>query len=82
VNRYPGIFMAATNLMGRIEAAAPRRFDFKLNFRALSPNQRLRLFDLLPVARAHYLSAGAYRAVFCGTRRRDKATMTVETLIQ
>jgi SpoVK/Ycf46/Vps4 family AAA+-type ATPase len=44
MERYPGIFIAATNLMGRIDAAALRRFDFKLNFRALSAEQRLRLF--------------------------------------
>ncbi|MCF7977133.1 MAG: AAA family ATPase [Chromatiaceae bacterium] len=44
MERYPGIFIAATNLISRIDAAALRRFDFKLNFRALTPAQRLRLF--------------------------------------
>ncbi|WP_295392747.1 ATP-binding protein [uncultured Thiodictyon sp.] len=44
MERYPGIFIAATNLMSGIDAAALRRFDFKLNFRALTPAQRLALF--------------------------------------
>ncbi|WP_295441852.1 AAA family ATPase [uncultured Thiodictyon sp.] len=44
MERYPGIFIAATNLMAGIDAAALRRFDFKLNFRALTPAQRLALF--------------------------------------
>ncbi|MBK5966773.1 AAA family ATPase [Thiocystis minor] len=41
---YPGIFIAATNLMSGIDRAALRRFDFKLGFRALNPAQRQRLF--------------------------------------
>ncbi len=44
MERFPGIFIAATNLMSGIDEAALRRFDFKLNFRALSPVQRLGLF--------------------------------------
>ncbi|MBK1620750.1 AAA family ATPase [Lamprobacter modestohalophilus] len=44
MERYPGIFIAATNLMSGLDAAALRRFDFKLQFRALKPEQRLRLF--------------------------------------
>jgi MoxR-like ATPase len=42
LERYPGIFIAATNLMTRIDQSALRRFDFKLNFRALTPTQRRR----------------------------------------
>lgn len=41
---FPGIFIAASNLMGDIDPAALRRFDFKLNFRPLNPRQRLSLF--------------------------------------
>ncbi|NEX23052.1 AAA family ATPase [Thiorhodococcus mannitoliphagus] len=41
---FPGIFIAATNLMSGIDAAALRRFDFKLHFRALTPAQRRALF--------------------------------------
>jgi SpoVK/Ycf46/Vps4 family AAA+-type ATPase len=44
MERFPGVFIAATNLMSGIDAAALRRFDFKLHFRALKPAQRLALF--------------------------------------
>lgn len=44
MERYDGIFIAATNLMAGIDGAALRRFDFKLHFRALTPAQRLGLF--------------------------------------
>jgi MoxR-like ATPase len=44
MERYPGIFVAATNLMAGIDQAALRRFDFKLHFRALTLEQRLALF--------------------------------------
>jgi len=44
MERYPGIFIAATNLMRGIDAAALRRFDFKLNFQALTLAQRVALF--------------------------------------
>ncbi len=44
MERYPGIFIAATNLMGGLDQAALRRFDFKLHFRALTPDQRRGLF--------------------------------------
>ncbi len=44
MERYPGIFVAATNLMSGLDAAALRRFDFKLHFRALNPAQRRKLF--------------------------------------
>ncbi len=44
MERYPGIFIAATNRMSGIDTAALRRFDFKLSFRPMTPSQRLRLF--------------------------------------
>ncbi|MBK5963045.1 AAA family ATPase [Thiocystis minor] len=44
MERFPGIFIAATNLMEGVDSAALRRFDFKLHFRALTPAQRLGLF--------------------------------------
>ena len=44
IEQFPGIFVAATNLMDGLDAAALRRFDFKLHFRPLTPNQRLALF--------------------------------------
>lgn len=44
IEHFPGIFIAATNLMDGLDAAALRRFDFKLHFRPLAPAQRLALF--------------------------------------
>jgi len=44
MERYPGIFIAATNLVQGIDQAALRRFDFKLHFRPLNRAQRLKLF--------------------------------------
>ncbi|CAL95255.1 AAA family ATPase [Azoarcus olearius] len=44
IERYHGIFIAATNLMSQLDGAAMRRFDFKLSFRPLSRAQRLALF--------------------------------------
>ena len=63
---YPGIFIAATNLMADIDGAALRRFDFKLGYRALNPAQRLALFArealgdadaLVPPVLARHLAA-------------------------
>lgn len=44
MERFPGIFIAATNLVDNLDAAALRRFDFKLHFRPLMPTQRRGLF--------------------------------------
>jgi transitional endoplasmic reticulum ATPase len=44
MERFPGIFVAATNLMVGLDGAALRRFDFKLHFRALTGPQRIALF--------------------------------------
>lgn len=44
MERFDGIFIAATNLNGQLDAAAMRRFDFKLQFRALDRMQRRSLF--------------------------------------
>lgn len=41
---YPGIFVATTNLLERIDPAALRRFDFKLECRPLTGAQRRRLY--------------------------------------
>jgi AAA+ superfamily predicted ATPase len=66
MERYPGIFIAATNLMGGLDPAALRRFDFKLHFSALTPDQRRGLFARealgdeqapLPPAWERYLAA-------------------------
>jgi transitional endoplasmic reticulum ATPase len=44
MERFPGIFVAATNLMAGVDDAALRRFDVKLHFRALTGPQRIALF--------------------------------------
>ena len=44
MERHPGIFIAATNLMRDIDAAALRRFTWKLEFLALRPEQAWHMF--------------------------------------
>lgn len=44
MERFPGVFIAATNLMSELDPAAMRRFDFKLQFRPLNCAQRRALF--------------------------------------
>ncbi len=42
---YPGLFIASTNLMQGLDPAALRRFDLKLEFGYLKPEQAWRLFQ-------------------------------------
>ena len=44
MERFDGIFICATNLFDQIDAAALRRFAFKIAFKALLPEQRIKLF--------------------------------------
>lgn len=44
MERFPGIFVVATNLFRGLDTAALRRFTFKLELRALSPEQRWAMF--------------------------------------
>ncbi len=44
MERFQGIFVCTTNLMDRIDAAALRRFTFKIRFKPLTLAQRLALF--------------------------------------
>lgn len=44
MEQFQGIFIAATNLLDQIDTAALRRFDFKLQFKPLTPAQRVALF--------------------------------------
>ena len=44
MERHPGVFIAATNLMRDIDAAALRRFMWKLEFLALAPEQAWHMF--------------------------------------
>lgn len=41
---FDGIFVASTNLMSHLDAAAFRRFDFKIRFDSLRPAQRFAMF--------------------------------------
>lgn len=45
MEHFNGIFICATNLFEHIDAAALRRFTFKISFKALRPEQRLQLFS-------------------------------------
>lgn len=44
MERFEGIFIAATNLMDSIDAAAMRRFTWKLEFKSLRPDQAWSMF--------------------------------------
>ncbi len=44
MERFEGVFIAATNLMDSIDAAAMRRFTWKLEFKALEPEQAWSMF--------------------------------------
>lgn len=44
MERFNGIFICATNLFEALDAAALRRFTFKLQFHQLSEEQRIRMF--------------------------------------
>jgi hypothetical protein len=45
MERYPGVFILATNLFEQLDAAALRRFTFKLQFHSLNEQQRLKMFE-------------------------------------
>lgn len=45
MERFQGIFIAATNLMENLDMAALRRFDLKISLRFLDPEQSLSLFE-------------------------------------
>ena len=44
MERYAGIFVCTTNLLDRLDAAALRRFTFKIRFKPLTAGQRERMF--------------------------------------
>lgn len=45
MEKFNGIFVATTNLMDNIDKAALRRFDLKVEFKALNRAQRVNLFE-------------------------------------
>lgn len=44
IERFNGIFICATNLFADLDAAALRRFTFKISFKAMTVQQRERMF--------------------------------------
>jgi SpoVK/Ycf46/Vps4 family AAA+-type ATPase len=44
MERHAGIFICTTNLFDEIDEAALRRFTFKIRFKALTADQRVRMF--------------------------------------
>ncbi len=44
MERFSGVFICTTNLFERLDQAALRRFTFKIRFKALGREQRLRMF--------------------------------------
>lgn len=76
MEKFDGIFIATTNLMDMLDKAALRRFDLKLEFKALNPKQRVKLFkkeckllklvdsgESAKISRLEFLSAGDFAAV-------------------
>ena len=45
MEKFEGVFIATTNLMDGLDKACLRRFDLKLEFKALDESQRIRLFE-------------------------------------
>ena len=45
MEKFNGVFIATTNLAQNLDKACLRRFDLKLEFRALTPLQRAKLFE-------------------------------------
>jgi SpoVK/Ycf46/Vps4 family AAA+-type ATPase len=56
---FPGIFVASTNLLDSLDSAALRRFDMKVRFDYLRPEQALLLFEDLASSLALPVDAAA-----------------------
>ena len=78
IERFPGVFVASTNLIDDLDQAAMRRFDLKIKFDALTTRQAFTLLErhcleldiALPVAdqrgslaRLHGLTPGDFAVV-------------------
>lgn len=77
LQRFDGIFIATTNLMDDIDQAALRRFDEKIQFKALKPEQRVKLYEqecaimelkynnsiIEQIAKLEYLTPGDFATV-------------------
>lgn len=86
---FEGIFIASTNLMGSLDAAALRRFDMKVKFDFLRPEQAWQIFqdtaakfqleavdtDLVELSRLSWLTPGDFANVVRQSRlRKMKST--------
>ena len=58
MERFGGVFLCATNLLDTLDPAALRRFDVKLGFEYLGPEQCWRLFGRVLDARGLALPGG------------------------
>lgn len=81
---FTGIFIASTNLMGSLDAAALRRFDMKVKFDYLKPTQAWQLFldtaskfniepaemDRATLGKLHLLTPGDFANIVRQTRLR------------
>jgi len=63
---YSGILIASTNLMDDLDQAAMRRFDFKLKFDYLKPDQAWRLFERLCQSHGSGTPDNSVKAAFEG----------------
>ncbi len=77
MEKFDGVFIATTNLMEGLDKASLRRFDLKLEFKFLTPTQRIKLFEkeceflgiacegevLAKINRLEKLAAGDFAAV-------------------
>ncbi len=54
IERFEGILIATTNLLGNIDKAFSRRFNYKVEFKKPDRHQRLRLWQLMLPERADY----------------------------
>ncbi len=54
IERFEGILIATTNLLGNIDKAFSRRFNYKVEFKKPDRTQRLRLWQLMLPERADY----------------------------
>lgn len=54
IERFEGILIATTNLLGNIDKAFSRRFDYKLEFKKPAKKQRIQLWQLMLPENADY----------------------------
>jgi len=54
IERFEGILIATTNLLGNIDKAFSRRFDYKIEFKKPTKKQRLQLWQLMLPENADY----------------------------